>query len=111
VLEAGTGDGAIASLARHPPRQREGTHKHIGELGAGGDLAGEVADDAPEQGADALERAVRPLELLGVGIALVSDQRLLADPHIGLAQHETGLLPAVPGALAAGASAWRQSET
>ena len=48
------------------------------------DLAADVADDAAEIGAKLLEGSVGTLELLGMGIALVLDERELADPRIGL---------------------------
>ncbi len=51
-----------------------------------GDLAGDVANGPAERGLEPARRLVGPLELLGVRIALVPDQRQLADPHIGLAQ-------------------------
>jgi hypothetical protein len=42
------------------------------------DLAPDVARDPAEIGSDCLERPVGALELLGVRIALVGDQRVLA---------------------------------
>ena len=50
------------------------------------DLAHDVAEDPAEIGSHAAQRPVGALELLGVGVALVGDQRVLADPLIGLAQ-------------------------
>lgn len=50
------------------------------------DLAPDVADDAAEIGLQGFERSPRPLELLGMGVALLLDQRELADPPVGLAQ-------------------------
>lgn len=50
-----------------------------------GDLAGDVANGPAEIGLEPAQRLVGPLELLGMRIALVLDQRQLADPHIGLA--------------------------
>ena len=50
------------------------------------ELAGNVADDAAETGLELAQRAVGALELAGVGIALVHDERELADPLVGLAQ-------------------------
>ena len=38
------------------------------------------------------QRPVRPLELLGVGVALMGDQRVFADPLVGLAQRHAVLL-------------------
>lgn len=45
-----------------------------------GDLATDVANGPAEIGLEPAQRLVGPLELLGVGIALVLDQRQLADP-------------------------------
>lgn len=54
------------------------------------DLAGDVAGYAPEIGLELAQRLAGPLELFGVGVALVNDQHSLADPDIGLAQPEPG---------------------
>lgn len=59
-----------------------------------GDLARNVANGPAEIGLEPAQRLVGPLELLGVGIALVADQRQL----IALAQME--LLPSWPAAPA-----------
>ena len=56
------------------------------QLGLALDLAHDVAHDPAEIGADRLQRPVGALELLGVGVALMGDQRVFADPRIGLAQ-------------------------
>ena len=64
-------------------------------------LRATIAADPSEIGADGPERPVGALELLGVGIALMGDQRPLADPLIGLAQAHAGLSsPASPAARA-----------
>ena len=68
----------MLALLAHPPRQRQ----FVGEEGLkrllAPDLAADVADDSAEIGADRPERPVGALELLDVGVALVSDQRMLA---------------------------------
>jgi len=56
----------------------------ITKRGVAFDLAGNVADDTPEIGSMRLQGALGALELLGVGVALMLDQRELADPRIGL---------------------------
>ena len=56
------------------------------QFGVAPDLAHDVARDPAEIGADRLQRPVRALELFGVGIALMNDQRMFADPLVGLAQ-------------------------
>ena len=55
-----------------------------------GRLAPNVADDAAEIGLELSQAAISALELLGMGIALVLDQRELADPQVGLAQIDAG---------------------
>ena len=73
------------------------------QLRIAGDLAPDVADGAPEIGLELAQRLVGPLELLGVGIALMLDQRQLADPHIALAQIEPhSSWPAAPAARGPG---------
>ena len=57
-----------------------------------GDLAPYVADGASEIGLQLAKCLARPLELLGVRIALVPLQRQLADPQIALAQVEPNAL-------------------
>ena len=50
------------------------------------DLAHNVANDAAEKGLQRLQRSPRPFELFGVRVALLLDERELADARIGLAQ-------------------------
>jgi hypothetical protein len=88
------------ALILHPASERERQREDLGKLGPAGNLADEVADDAPEHGPNAPQGPVRALELLGVGVALVPDQRDLAHPHIGLAQHDAVLLGQAHQALA-----------
>ena len=75
----------MLALLAHPA----GKHERMGEdalpFGVAVDLAHDVARDPAEIGADRPQRPVGALELLGVGIALVGDQRVLADPLVGLA--------------------------
>ena len=82
----------MLALLAHPPRQRQ----FVGEEGLkrllAPDLAADVADDPAEIGADRPERPVGALELLGVGVALMLDQRIFADALVGLAQREAVLL-------------------
>jgi len=54
-------------------------------------LAGDVAHDPAEIGLECSQGLARPFELLGVGIALMLDQRDLAKPGIGLAQFDAEL--------------------
>jgi hypothetical protein len=50
------------------------------------DLAGNVADDAAQIGLELAQSPVGAVELAGMGIALVLDERELADPRVRLAQ-------------------------
>jgi hypothetical protein len=61
------------------------------QLSLAPDLAYDVARDPAEIGADRPERPVGALELLGVGIALMGDQRMFAHPRVGLAKLDAGL--------------------
>jgi hypothetical protein len=56
------------------------------------DPAGDVALDAAKISPDLAQRLVRPLELLGVGVALMGDERVLTDTRIGLAQADAVFL-------------------
>ena len=85
----------MLALLAHPPRQRQ----FVGEEGVkrllAPDLAADVADPA-EIGAERLQRPVGALELLGVSVALVGDERMFADPFIGLAQIDARCPACVP---------------
>ena len=59
---------------------------HLLEPGVVIDLTGDVADDAAQIGPQRLQGSIGALELLGMGIALMLDQRELAHSSIGLAQ-------------------------
>lgn len=67
-----------------------------------GDLATDVANGPAEIGLEPAQRLVRPLELLGVGIALMADQRQLADPHSSGANGAPSSWPAAPAVRAPG---------
>ena len=91
----------MLALLAHPARQRQRMGEDALQLGLAPDLAHDVADDPAEIGADRPQRPVGALELLGVGVALVGDQRMLADPRIGLAQIDASCSsPASPAARA-----------
>ena len=76
----------MLALLAHPA----GEHERMGEgalqFSLALDLAHDVADDPAEIGSDRLQRPVGALELLGVGVALMGDQRMFADPRVGLAK-------------------------
>jgi hypothetical protein len=82
----------MLALLAHPA----GQHKRMGEdaleFSLALDLANDVARDPAEIGADRPQRPVGALELLGVGVALMGDQRVFADPLIGLAQAHASFL-------------------
>ena len=72
-----------------------GEHQRVGEdalqCGVALDLAHDVARDPTEISADRPRRPVGALELLGVGVALMGDQRVFADPLVGLAKLDARL--------------------
>jgi hypothetical protein len=95
--------GALALLLlQNRPGLVERPLKIRVQLRIAGDLAGDVANGAAEIGVQLARRLAGPLELLGMGIALIHDQRSLADPDIGLSQVEPGF-PAQPHQPLAGA--------
>ena len=75
----------MLALLAHPA----GEHERMGEgalqFSLALDLAHDIADDPAEIGADRLQRPVGAVELLGVGVALMGDQRVFAHPRVGLA--------------------------
>ena len=81
-----------ALLIAHPPRQAQQGGERGLERGLAVDLAGNVPDDAAEIGLELAQGLSGAVELAGMGVALVLDEGLLADPHIGLAQLDAELL-------------------
>ena len=75
----------MLALLAHPA----GEHDRMGEgalqFSLALDLAHDVANDPAEIGSDRLQRPLGALELLGVGVALMGDQRMFAHPFVGLA--------------------------
>ncbi len=78
----------MLALLAHPARQHERMGEGALEFGLAPDFAHDVANDPAEIGSDRLQRPVGALELLGVGVALMGDQRIFADPLVGLAQFD-----------------------
>jgi hypothetical protein len=72
-------------LLAHPARQHERTGEEIFQRRLALDLAHNVANDPAEKGSDRFQRPIGPLELLGVGVALMGNERPLAHPLVGLA--------------------------
>ena len=82
----------MLALLAHPLSQPEVGREKAPQFGLAADLARDIAAGPTETGPDRPQRPIGAPELLGVGVALVSDQRMLADPFIGLAQAHPGLL-------------------
>src|SRR5207302_4848384 len=82
----------LVVLGQNAPCQRQRFGERLLQSFMVRDLAADVADDAPEIGLELLQASVRPFELLGMGVALLLDQRELADAGIGLTQAQTVLL-------------------
>ena len=70
----------VLALGEHPFRQMQWTPEDILKLVLAGDLPDDVADGAAEIGPEPAQRPVGTFELVGMGIALMLDQRELADP-------------------------------
>ena len=88
------------ALILDPASPRERQREHVCEFRLADDLAGDVPDGAPQHRAEAPQGSAGPLELLGMGIPLVPDQRDLADPHVRLAQgYDWGYLEKQFGAV------------
>src|SRR5215831_14680674 len=94
-LPAHGGNRPWVRAAVDPGPARPGEAERLGEdlfeLGIAIDASADVADDAAQIGLELAQASVGTLELLGMGIALMLDQRQLADPRIGLAQLDTGM--------------------
>ena len=73
-------------LEADPDGQSEQVARSVLKRRIAGDLAADVADDPAEPGAQELELAPGPLELMGVGIAADHDRGALGHPQIALAQ-------------------------
>ena len=73
-------------LKPHPHREGEQVGEPLLESVVAGELAADVADHPAQSDAQKFERAPRPLELVGMGVAPDHDCRPLGDPHIALAQ-------------------------
>ena len=82
----------MESWLRHPAGEHEIMGEGALQPGLASDLAHDVARDPAEIGADRPERPIGALELFRMRVALVSDQRMLADPLIGLSQLAAGCL-------------------
>ena len=78
----------MLALLAHPARQHERMGEGALEFGLAPDFAHDVANDPAEIGSDRLQRSVGALELLGVSVARMGDQRMFADALVGLAQFD-----------------------
>ena len=85
-------DFALHALPRqHAPGEAQRPGEDFFELGIAVDASPDVTDDAAQIGLEPAQASVGALELMGMGIAFVLDQRQLADPRIGLAQLDTDM--------------------
>ena len=82
----------MLTLLAHGKGERQGLGENRAQRIIVARLANEVAADPAKIGADRPQRPIGALELFGVSVALMGDQRMLADPLIGLAQGNAGLL-------------------
>ena len=78
-------------LRQHAPGEAQRLGEDLFELGITVDALPDVADDAAQIGLELAQASVGTLELMGMGVALMLDQRELPDPRIGLAQLDTDL--------------------
>src|SRR5215467_9831516 len=85
------GSALTLILRQHAPGEAQRLGEDLFELGIAVDASPDVADDAAQIGLEPAQASVGALELMGMGIALMLDQRQLADPRIGLAQLDTGM--------------------
>src|SRR5499433_3987177 len=98
------GSALTLILRQHAPGEAQRLGEDLFELGIAVDASPDVADDAAQIGLEPAQASVGALELMGMGIALMLDQRQLADPRIGLAQLDTDM-------RALGLTAWHRSGT
>ncbi len=75
----------MLALLAHPARQHERMGEDALQFAFALDLAADVANDPAEIGADRLQRPLGALELFGVGVALMGDQRSFSHPLVRLA--------------------------
>src|SRR5262245_10005152 len=80
------GSALATFLVAHPASQAQGPGEDRFQGVIAGDIAADVANDATEIGLELAKGPLGTLELMGMGIALVLDQRQLADARIALAQ-------------------------
>jgi hypothetical protein len=66
----------------NPAGQHELLRESLFEWRMAFDLAANIADDAAELGLQGPERSLRPLELLGMRVALLFDESELADRRL-----------------------------
>jgi len=76
----------LMALLAHALGEIERAAKDLAQACVVLDPPGDVALDPPQEGAELAQRLVGVLELLGVRIALMGDQRMLVDALEGLAR-------------------------
>ena len=85
------GSALTLILRQHAPGEAQRLGKDFFELGVAIDASPDVSDDAAQIGLKPAQASVGALKLMGMGIALMLNQRQLADPRIGLAQLDTDM--------------------
>ncbi|CAH0356556.1 hypothetical protein SPH9361_04196 [Sphingobium sp. CECT 9361] len=76
------GAGLTALLAMDAPGEMQRSGEVALELGTSFDLALDVADDGTEIGSQRAQRLIGAVELMGMGVTLMLDQRMFADPRV-----------------------------
>jgi hypothetical protein len=82
AVDLGSTLSALLSEHAAGPAQQPGGHRL--QPGIAVDLAGNVPDDAAQVGLELAQSPIGALELLGMGVALVLDQRELADAAVAI---------------------------
>ena len=75
----------VLALLAHPARQHQGEAEDLLERPIALDPAHDVARHPAQIRAQGPQRPIGALELFGVGVALMGDQRAFADTLVGLA--------------------------
>jgi hypothetical protein len=77
-MTSGITSALVLPLLAHPLGQPQVGREKVLQFGLAPDPAADVADDPPKTGPDRPQRPVGALELLGMGVALMGDQRALS---------------------------------
>ena len=85
------GSALTLILRQHAPGEAQRLGKDFFELGVAIDASPDVSDDAAQIGLKPAQASGGALKLMGMGTALMLNQRQLADSRIGLAQLDTDM--------------------